>query len=247
MVAAALTKSGAKRELSGTMAVLGLTIAGIVAGALDPALAGTTQPHATLTGSLGDALSILQNNLRVLATPYLLWLLGFPRTRLGRTAGDLVTVTLAAASSIPVGIELGHWQARLIPYIPQLPIEWGALATAIAAWLLIRTDTASLHQVASVASATAALLVTASAIETWCTPHHVGTRLSQSTADTGRDTDSRVGAGGWLCHGFCAVSGHVAARSRTPFPSRSSVPLGRPASASRATSTTTDPHKEGIT
>jgi hypothetical protein len=247
MVAAELTKSGVKRELSGTMAVLGLTVAGIVVGALDPALAGATGPHPTLTGSLADALSILQNNLRVLATPYLLWLLGFPHARLGRTAGDLVTVVLAAASSIPVGIELARWQTRLIPYIPQLPIEWAALATAIAAWLLIRSNAASLQQVACLAGATALLLVVAAAIETWCTPHRVGTRLSEPTVNTTGALDSRVGAGGCLRLGFCAASGHVAARSRTPFPSRSSVPLGHLGGTDRATSTTTDPHEEGIT
>ena len=36
------------------------------------------RPHPTLTGSLGDAIGILQNNLRVLAAPFLLWLLKFP-------------------------------------------------------------------------------------------------------------------------------------------------------------------------
>jgi hypothetical protein len=91
-------------------AVIGFTTLGIGLALVDPALAGSTGPHPTLTGSLGDAAGILQNNARVLATPFLLVALGFPQSRLGRRAGDLILTALTAASTIPVGLELGRWQ-----------------------------------------------------------------------------------------------------------------------------------------
>ncbi len=236
------------RTLLAGAGVLALTTAGIVLGAVDPTLAGTTRPHPALSGSLADALAVLQNNTRVLAAPYLLWLFGFPRSRLGRSAGDTLMLAVSAASAIPVGIELGRWQAQLLPYIPQLPLEWAALATTVSAWLLIRTNTAQCRHIAVLAVATAVLLIAAAVLETWCTPHRQPTtRGGQTDAGIAREPISTVGAGGCCRRGFCAGAGHTASRSHAPFPSQGSVPLGRPAGADRATSTTTDPHKEGIT
>ena len=136
-----------------------------------PELAGTTDPHATLTGNLADALSILQNNARVLAAPFLLYLLGFPASRTGRLAGDILVALLTAASAVPVGLELGRWHARLLPFLPQLPLEWAALAVAISAWLTARHNHAHPLQLALLAVLTLALLVAAAALETWATPH----------------------------------------------------------------------------
>ena len=59
-------------------AVIGLTALGVGLALIDPGLAGSTRPHPTLTGSLGDAAGILQNNARVLAAPFLLVVLDFP-------------------------------------------------------------------------------------------------------------------------------------------------------------------------
>jgi single-strand DNA-binding protein len=153
--------------------VLALTAGGALLGALDPALGGHARPHPTLTGSAVDALSILENNARVLATPFSLLLFGFPASRLGRRAGDLILLAVAAASAIPVGIALGRWQTRLLPYIPQLPLEWAALSIALSTWLLARTHRPAAGQFAQRAAATALVLVAAAAVETWATPHRV--------------------------------------------------------------------------
>ena len=127
--------------IAGTI-VIALTAVGVALGAVEPRLAGRTAPHPTLTGSVGEAVSILQNNLRVLAAPYLLWLLGFHARRLARRAGDLLILVLTAQSTLPVGVELGRWRTRLLPYLPQLPLEWAALALVVSGWLLIRTTVA---------------------------------------------------------------------------------------------------------
>lgn len=206
---------------------------GAALGAISPGLAGRTPPHPVLTGSLGDALGILQNNLRVLAAPYLLGVLGFPRNHVARRAGDLLILALTAGSTLPVGIELARWRARLLPYLPQLPVEWAALTVALSAWLLIRTTTAPRRQVAALAAVTVALLSVAASLETWCTPRPPARSALNQTANERAHRARLVGGGGGSRTGLCAADGHVAARSRAPFPSQCSVPLGRLGGADR--------------
>jgi hypothetical protein len=152
-------------------AVIGATLAAGLVAVLDPAIAGSTPPHPTLAGSLDDWLAITGANLRVLAAPTLLWLLGADKSRLGRRAGDVVVLAVIAVNAIPVGIALGHWQGRLVPYVPQLPLEWTALTLAVSAWLTIRTGTATRQRIAVLAGNTAVLIFAAAGLETWGTPH----------------------------------------------------------------------------
>jgi len=188
-------------------AVIGLTAAGLAVGGIDPRLAARTAPHPALTGSLSDALGILQNNLRVLAAPYLLGILGFPRHRVARRAGDLLVLALAAGSTVPVGIELARWRGRLLPYLPQLPVEWAALTVSVSAWLLIRTMSARYRQIVMRAAVSVALLAVAAGLETWCTPRRsVRTAVSQ-TAGGVRDRACLVGGGGGWRPALCAAAG----------------------------------------
>ncbi len=165
-------------------AVLGLTVLGVLMALIDPTLAGDTAPHAALAGSVADALWILQHNLRVLAVPFLLAGLRFPASRLGRRSGDAIITGMVAASTIPVGSALGRWQERLVPYLPQLPLEWAALTVATSAWLAARHGQASVRELAVIGASTAVLLVGAAGLETWCTPHHAA----------GRHTPARLAA-----------------------------------------------------
>lgn len=226
--------------------VVALTVLGLAVGAIDPGLAAGTPPHPTLSGQLGDALDILQNNLRVLAAPYLLWLAGFPRRRVTRRLGDLVILTVTAHSMLPVGVELARWRGRLVPYLPQLPLEWTALTLSASAWLLIRTTTTPRRAIAWLAAVTVALLAGAASLETWCAPRRPTRPTVSQTGRHGiRDRAHLVGGGGGRGTGWCAGGGPVAARSQASFPSLRSVPLGRRTGADRDPSTTTDPHKEG--
>ena len=153
------------------LTVLMVTLAGVSAGLLDPRLAASIRPHPTLTGSIGDWLAILETNLRVLAVPFILAALRFPATRLGRTIGDLIVAALTALSTLTVGIELGRWRARLIAYLPHLPLEWAALSLTLAAWRLIRTGHAPRRLLTELAVWIVVLLVAAASLETWATPH----------------------------------------------------------------------------
>ncbi len=99
----------------------------------------------------------------MLAAPFLLVLLDFPQSSLGRRAGDLIVTALTAASTIPVGLELGRWQGRLLPYLPQLPLEWAALALAVGAWLISAPIKRPPTQLVVLAAAPRVLLVGAAA------------------------------------------------------------------------------------
>ena len=56
--------------------------------------------------------SILINNLRVLAAPFILVAARFDRTRVSRIAGDTVVATILVGNGIAVGLALGRWPAR---------------------------------------------------------------------------------------------------------------------------------------
>ena len=76
-----------------------------------------------------------------------------------------------AASTIPVGLELGRWQGRLLPYLPQLPLEWAALALAIHAWVIARPGHLTIRELVPLAAVVLALLTCAACLETWATLH----------------------------------------------------------------------------
>ena len=160
---ASLTRSGAL--------VLGLTLLGELAAVTDPGLVATRPPHPALTGTIGDALSILAANARTLAIPFAFDLLGLAMSRPGRLLGDVGILAVTAISTVNVGLALGRWGTRLLPYIPQLPLEWAALAFAISAWLHTRDQQTSRRALLPMAALTAALLIAAAAVETWATPH----------------------------------------------------------------------------
>jgi hypothetical protein len=243
-------KLGRPRHLAvASAAVLGSTLAAGLVGVLDPAIAGSTTPHPTLTGNLSDWLVIATENLRVVATPFLLWLLGLHTSQLGRRAGDALIVVVIAVNTSAVGTELGRWRGQLIPYLPQLPLEWGALILAVSAWLTIRTTAATRRQVAALASTTTILLAAAATLETWATPHrHERTSSHIMRVDTARAGPLPGGCTGVVaCATKCAPGrpGRCKVASSLPL-----TPLGsaRPnPGADRATSTTPGPPQGGTT
>jgi hypothetical protein len=215
--------------------VVGLTALGALIGVLAPGLADGARPHPALNRTFGTAAGILAENLRVLAAPFLLWFLRLPSSHFGRRAGDVLILAIVAINTLTVGVELGHWRGQLIPYLPQLPLEWAALTIAVGAWLTVRNGHGERRRLAHLAAATVVLLVCAAIVETWGTPHkRAGISAGQTQADAVGEPVVVVGDGGCHRHGFCADPGRVASRSRAPFPSPRSVPLGRLVGADRA-------------
>ena len=86
-----------------------LTAFGVLLARLAPALAPSAHPHPTLHGTLGELASVIANNLRVLAAPFLLAVFRWPGGRLTRRLGDLLIAALIAENTIAVGLALGRW------------------------------------------------------------------------------------------------------------------------------------------
>ena len=114
--------------------------------------------------------SIAGTNARVLSAPFLLAFFRFPAHRRSRQLGDLLIAGLLGANALRVGLALGRWHARLLPYVPQLPLEWLAAALAAAAWLTLRTGARTQTALAYLA-AVLVVVVAAAAVETIATPH----------------------------------------------------------------------------
>lgn len=159
------------RELVGAIAAVWLlTAIGVVVGLLAPELAPGGGPHPTLHGRAADVLSILTTNLRLLMMPLAVGLLGFQRSGPGRAFGDVLVGAVVTLNTLRVGLALGRYGTRLIPYIPQLPIEWLALALSASAWITARHGpqprTLRDRALQTLIAATAA-----AAIEALLTPH----------------------------------------------------------------------------
>jgi len=115
-----------------------LTVVGGIVGLLAPGLAPGGGPDPTLHGSVTDLLSILATNLRVLSVPFALALFGFHRSRRARGFGDVLVGAVVTVNCLRVGLAIGRYGTRLLPYIPQLPVEWLALALSASAWITAR-------------------------------------------------------------------------------------------------------------
>jgi hypothetical protein len=221
-----------------------LTALGVLLARLAPALAPSAHPHATLHGTLGEFASVIANNLRVLAAPFLLAVFRWPAGQVTRRLGDLVIVALIAKNTIAVGLALGRWGDRLLPYVPQLPLEWTALGIAGAAWLTAR-DGGRGRVLAVYALATFALTISAAAIEVELTPHaHTGQRADRHGLTQTGGPSLLAGSGcGLSSPDFAPAGGLLASRSPTAlFPSRRAFGSARPPGRRyRTTSTTRSP------
>lgn len=147
-----------------------ITCVGVLVGAAAPGLAPGGHPHPTLHDTLGDVGSIAIANTRVLSAPFLLAVFRFPSDRRWRQLGDLLVVVLLGGNAARVGLALGRDRGALLPYVPQLPLEWLAAALAAAAWLTLRTGARKRTGLAYV-GAVLVVVAAAAAIETICTPH----------------------------------------------------------------------------
>jgi hypothetical protein len=149
-----------------------LTAAAALAAALVPSLGPSRAPHPTLKPSVAAIAIILLTNVRALAPPFLLAAFRFGSRRASRTFGDLLVTTPLALVAIRVGAALGRWNGRLIPYIPQLPIEYIAAAIAAGVWIVQRKAPAGCgRSLTRSALLVLIALAAAAAIEVLATPY----------------------------------------------------------------------------
>lgn len=168
---------GVPRDAAAALgALIGLTTVGAVLGVADHHLVASTRPHPALRPSVHAIASILATNVRVLAAPFLLIAFRFHTTRPARTAGDVIVSAILASNALHIGLVIGRWQTRLIPYLPHLPLEYTAAALATSAWLRARRRAThhqphDTHATGRYAAGTTAALLAAALVEVLLTPH----------------------------------------------------------------------------
>jgi hypothetical protein len=161
------------------LGVLGLLVAtalGAGAELVDPSLFRSMPPHPTLSPSVAAIAAIFATNLRVLAAPFLLITFAFAAGRRAAVLGDALVAGILVVNGLRVGLAIGRWQARLLPYLPHLPFEYLAAAVASAAWLNARRDPderplQTLRASAGYAAVAVVLLAAAAIVEVLSTPH----------------------------------------------------------------------------
>ena len=157
---------------------------------------------------------------------------------------------MLGANALRVGLALGRWHTRLIPYVPQLPLEWLAAALAGAAWLALRTGARRQTAIAYLA-AVLVVVTAAAAVETIATPHAHARTLNVALGSTTAALHSAVpiparrAGGGLPSLGSCAVAGTRFKVASLPSPRCRSVPLSRLAGAAGLRQPPPDPAKEG--
>lgn len=151
-----------------------VTLLAATLSAIDPALAPGGHPHPTLHGTLREARGILAENARLLIVPLLLVAGRWPAGRLTRHLGDLVVALLLVVNAAAIGVALGRFGYPLLAYLPHLPLEDAALASAAGAWLsrrLPHPPATPLRSVSSYAIWTLLLSGAAALVETFLVPH----------------------------------------------------------------------------
>jgi hypothetical protein len=123
-------------------------------------------------GSTSIAALILANNVREAMVPFLFAALRVRRRRRHAivTLGDLVVGASLAANVALAGLALGTYGTRLLPYLPQWPLEWGGLALALTGWRRARTGRRDPCELVLLAIAAVILLCLAALLETYLVP-----------------------------------------------------------------------------
>ena len=235
---------------SGRLVLWTITLLGALLGTAFPGLAPGGRPHPALQESWRELASIAAGNARALSAPFLLAFFRFPAHPRTRQFGDLLIAGVLGANALRVGLALGRWHTRLIPYLPQLPLEWLAAALAGAAWLALRKG-ARRHTAIAYLAAVLVVVTAAAAVETIATPHAHARTLNVELGSTTAALHSAVpiptrrAGGGLPSLGSCAVAGNRFKVASLPSPRCRSVPLTRLAGAAGLRQPPPDPRKEG--
>jgi hypothetical protein len=120
---------------------------------------------------LGHVVALAGHNLPIAAWPVLLGVAGAHRSQLGRRLADTLAVAAIGANILPVAAALGVYGPALLPYVPQLPLEWAGLALGSTAWLVQRDRALTVREGLAVLTITAVALLCAASIETYAVPH----------------------------------------------------------------------------
>ncbi len=152
--------------LAGCVAICGRS-ADTARGLLDLHLSAAATPAPSLARVLGLA----AHNLPVVAWPLLLDTAGARGSRTSRRTADALLVASVTANVVPVGAALGAYGPALVAFVPQLPLEWAALALGVTAWRGIKPRPDRPHRSLGRLSLIVVLVALAASLETFAVPH----------------------------------------------------------------------------
>ncbi len=127
--------------------------------------------HRNPPPSIGHVLSSAAHNTPIVGWPLLLGLVGAHRHPLAKHVADGVLLACIIANTLQVGAALGAYGVPLLPYIPNVPLEWAALALGASAWLLQRRQALAVLEGLGLLALIVAVLLCAAALETVAVPH----------------------------------------------------------------------------
>ncbi len=120
---------------------------------------------------LDRVLGLAAHNIPIVSWPLLLGGLGAHRTTAGRRAADCLVLACVAGNVVPVGAALGAYGSALVAYVPQLPLEWGALCIGADAWFAHRDRPIDASEALRRLALIVSLLSIAAVVETVAAPH----------------------------------------------------------------------------
>ena len=110
--------------------------------------------------------------------------MGAHRHRIGRQIADTALLACIIVNTLPVGAALGAYGPALLPYIPQLPLEWAGLALGASAWLIQRRRALTVSEGLALLALIAGVLLCAAVVETVTVPHR-SSDAARASAVTG--------------------------------------------------------------
>jgi hypothetical protein len=120
---------------------------------------------------LGHVLALAAHNIPIASWPLLLSLLGAHHYRLSMRIADGLLLACILANTLLVGAALGAYGIAVLPYVPQLPLEWSGLALGASGWLAGRRTAVTARESFSVFVLIAWVLLCAATVETVAVPH----------------------------------------------------------------------------
>ena len=147
-----------------------VTVAGGAAQKISRSVLGLSLHPAAARGGLLDVLALAAHNTPIAAWPLLLTTAGAHRGPRLRLAADTAVVACLLVNTVPVGAALGAYGPPVVAFLPQLPLEWAALAVGYASWLQQRHTPLPRRQRVTRLVVIAGLLAGAAVLETYAVP-----------------------------------------------------------------------------
>jgi hypothetical protein len=131
-------------------------------------------PYTNPPPDIERVMALAAHNIPIAAWPLLLGVMGAHRSPRGRRIADCLVLACIVANILPVGAALGAYGVALLPYIPQVPLEWAGLALGAGSWLVQRQSPLTAGEGWRWFALISVVLVAAAALETFAVPHRSG-------------------------------------------------------------------------